>query len=94
VTEMKADFGIPHIWCIKCRSEQSLTAHYPAPRSARRDVRVHPYVRGGTILSRYMQPSQKLEMLEGAISDTVLLLEYHFKTVSTLMVLTAVVMSP
>ena len=32
VTEMKADFGIQHSWCIKCRSEQSLTVHYPAPR--------------------------------------------------------------
>jgi hypothetical protein len=31
VTEMKADFGIQHSWCIKCRSEQSLTVHYPAP---------------------------------------------------------------
>ena len=32
VTEMKADFGIQHSWCIKCRSEPSLTVHYPAPR--------------------------------------------------------------
>jgi hypothetical protein len=62
VTEMKADFGIPHSWCIKCRSEQSLTVHYPAPESACWGwVCVRVCTPGGMILSSRSR-SQKLEL--------------------------------
>jgi hypothetical protein len=67
LTEMKADFGIPHSWCIKCRSEQSLTVHYPAPRismlrmCACACVCVCVCVRGGMALSSSSR-SQKLEL--------------------------------